>query len=230
MKNKKSGIKLKTDKLIMGQFSNTITAYVTLLKSLMHDHYQIKNDPKIKYEARTVSIINPSKLTGFEYQKKLIVTEDYDTWGDHNNSKAMEECAYYQETIFDSRKFEKAMKLLKKNHYSKKAIIDLNKNPTPSNGKVPCLTYLSFRVINGKLNMSAHMRANNAYLVTRINMDVNQAIHHEASRILSIPLGDYYHFVDSMHIYNQDIFAARNLLTKMTFSRRKNRSFKNAKR
>jgi len=128
------------------------------------------------------------------------------------NDKMKEECAYYYETIFGSGKFDKALKMLKEDSSTKKAIITINEAPKPKNGKIPCMTCLWARIINGKLTLSCHMRANNAYRIMLMNIQINQAIQKEFAKRLNLPLGNYYHFVDSLHLYKKELNDVKSFL------------------
>jgi thymidylate synthase len=76
---------------------------------------------------------------------------------------------------------------------------------------VPCTVYLTFSVRDGKLRMATHMRSNDVWLgvpydwwmFTRLQMTVAWA--------MKLPVGEYVHHVDSLHIYDRDIDRARTL-------------------
>ncbi len=200
--------------IILHKSSNPEELYKTVLKRLYSPNFEIRGDKKISNETRAVL-----ELSDFNEQlvvsiggRRIEFKFDYSKYGDKNNNKMKEECAYYYETIFSSGKFEKALKMLKEDSSTKKAIITINEEPKPKNGKIPCMTCLWARIINGKLTLSCHMRANNAYRVMLMNVHINQAIQKEFAKKLNIPIGNYYHFVDSLHIYKKELKEVKSFL------------------
>jgi thymidylate synthase len=74
------------------------------------------------------------------------------------------------------------------------------------------MSYIWLRVNNNRLIMDCHMRANNAYKFLLINLDINNIIHSEASTRTNMPIGQYCHFVDSLHIYNNELESVKKYL------------------
>ena len=205
----------KPEEIILGRYSSELEAYNSALKELIRKNFMVNNDKKIAVESRAAfeicwANITPVVILG---EKGLIPKISYDFYGDHKNKKAIEECEYYYETIFSSGKLDKAINLIKTDSSTKKAIVYLIEKPKPKNNLIPpCMTCLFFRVINGRLNMHCHMRANNAYLVFLINLHINHAIHLEAARKLGIKVGNYFHFIDSFHVYKSELKKAESYL------------------
>jgi len=200
--------------ILLYKSSNPEELYKTVLKHLYSRNFKIKGDKKISNETRAVL-----ELSDFDKSLKVSIERDniesnfdYSKYGDENNNKMKEECAYYYETIFSSGKFDKALKILKEDSSTKKAIITINEEPKPKNGKIPCMTCLWARIINGKLTLSCHMRANNAYRIMLMNIHINQAIQKEFAKRLNLPMGNYYHFVDSLHIYKKELKEVKSFL------------------
>ena len=65
----------------------------------------------------------------------------------------------------------------------------------------PCLQRLWFRVEEGKLNMIAHMRSNDAYKAAFMNMFAFTELQAELAEQLDLAPGEYVHVADSFHIY-----------------------------
>lgn len=188
--------------------------YNKVLKKLFYGNFIIFGDKKISRESRAVleiSYFSGDFLISIE-KNKILSDLDFSKYGDKNNKQMTEECYYYYDSIFKSGKFDKSLNMLKKNYSTKKAIIVLSEHPKPKNGEVPCMVSLTPRIINGKLNLSCHMRANNAYRILLMNIFINLAIQREFAKKLEIPCGKYYHFVDSLHIYKKDLKKIDNYL------------------
>ena len=65
----------------------------------------------------------------------------------------------------------------------------------------PCLQRLWFRVYNGRLCMTAHIRSNDAYKAAFMNMFAFTEVQRYVAQRLGIPVGSYIHVADSFHIY-----------------------------
>jgi hypothetical protein len=200
--------------IILNVAQNAEDIYKTTLLRLFKSNFDLKDDKKVAKEARAVLEVSnfDGKEAAFIKKGKITFDFDYSVYGDDNNNKMKEECEYYYDIIFGSGKFEKSLKMLKEDSSNKKAIITINEEPKPKNGKIPCMTCLYPRIINGRLNLACHMRANNCYRLLLVNMHINQAIHREFARKLNLPIGNYYHFVDSLHIYKKDLDEVKKFL------------------
>jgi thymidylate synthase len=66
-----------------------------------------------------------------------------------------------------------------------------------------CNTQKYFRLRDGKLELHSHSRANDAYRLLLLDMQLASCIHHEAAKRLDVEMGTYIHFSDSLHFYNQ---------------------------
>ncbi len=65
----------------------------------------------------------------------------------------------------------------------------------------PCLQRLWFRVEDGRLNMVAHMRSNDAYKAAFMNMYAFTELQAQIAGQLDLEPGEYIHVADSFHIY-----------------------------
>ncbi len=64
-----------------------------------------------------------------------------------------------------------------------------------------CLQRLWFRIQHGKLNMSVHMRSNDAYKAAFMNMYAFVELQAHVAREVGVDVGEYCHIADSFHIY-----------------------------
>ena len=64
-----------------------------------------------------------------------------------------------------------------------------------------CEVAAFFRIKNGLLEMHSHMRANNAAFLLFMDMRILMSVQRIVAKELGIGVGDYIHFVDSLHIY-----------------------------
>lgn len=75
----------------------------------------------------------------------------------------------------------------------------------------PCTLGFTFLIRHGKLNMHTHMRSNDAWW--GFTYDVMQfcLLQLTMANMLNVPVGSYFHHVDSMHLYERDIDAVGKL-------------------
>ena len=64
-----------------------------------------------------------------------------------------------------------------------------------------CLQRLWFRLEQGRLNMTAHMRSNDAYKAAFMNMFAFTELQRVVAGQLGVEAGEYVHVADSFHIY-----------------------------
>lgn len=68
-----------------------------------------------------------------------------------------------------------------------------------------CLQHVAFSVIDGKLDMVAHMRSNDAFLAAFMNMYAFIDLQRIVSEAIGYPVGTYTHFANDYHIYGSYI-------------------------
>jgi len=66
-----------------------------------------------------------------------------------------------------------------------------------------CITQLYCRLRNNTLELHSHARANDAYRLLLLDMQLAMSVQREIASQLNVPLGRYTHFVDSLHFYKQ---------------------------
>jgi len=66
-----------------------------------------------------------------------------------------------------------------------------------------CITQLYARMHNGKLELHSHARANDAYRLLLLDMQLALCIQRAIATAAEVPTGDYIHFVDSLHMYSK---------------------------
>lgn len=65
----------------------------------------------------------------------------------------------------------------------------------------PCLQRLWFRIEQGRLNLVAHMRSNDAYKAAFMNMYAFTELQKDMAEQVGVEPGEYVHVADSFHIY-----------------------------
>lgn len=75
-----------------------------------------------------------------------------------------------------------------------------------------CLQRLWFRIENGRLNMVAHMRSNDAFKAAFMNMYAFTELQRHVADRLGVACGEYVHSADSFHIYGSYFDDFENFL------------------
>lgn len=184
------------------QKNNTYeSTYFNGLSALINQQYMIQGDKKVAYETNAVFQFNYLTDAILVKDNKFISQYDYDKIQFKGNERVINELSYYTKYILENGQLMKNIEKLSNKIYTKQAVLTL---PKKDLYKFPCAMYIFCRVINNKLRVSTHMRANNAYGHALINMHIGNAISSYISRELNIECNEYFHFVDSYHIYKRD--------------------------
>ncbi len=106
------------------------------------------------------------------------------------------------------------LRLLKNNPSSRKAVIQLfdAEDIAQPHKEIPCTCTLQFLIREGKLNMVTHMRSNDAYIGLPHDIFAFTMLQEILARSLSVELGDYYHAVGSLHLYDDAKEKAKKYL------------------
>jgi len=101
--------------------------------------------------------------------------------------------------------------VLSKNSGSKRAVIQLfnAEDIEKRHLEIPCTTTLQFIARGGRLHVSVTMRSNDAYLGVPHDVFCFTMLQEMVATTLGLELGEYYHYVGSMHLYTKDLDAAR---------------------
>ncbi|PDT22317.1 thymidylate synthase [Rhizobium hidalgonense] len=98
---------------------------------------------------------------------------------------------------------ENVVDLLKAKPGSKRAVIQLfDANDLVGNFKeIPCTTTAQFLVREGRVHLSVTMRSNDAYYGLPHDVFCFTMLQEMVARRLGYDIGEYYHYVGSMHVY-----------------------------
>lgn len=115
--------------------------------------------------------------------------------------------------------WEWAVKSLVEDKDSRQAIMHINKpvHNRPGIKDYPCTLTIGFMIREDKLNMTVHMRSNDAILglptdFAEFSIMQQQMLRHLRHTYPLLELGSYIHFVDSMHIYERHFDLADKML------------------
>ncbi|WP_297809593.1 thymidylate synthase [uncultured Methylophaga sp.] len=106
------------------------------------------------------------------------------------------------------------IELLRTKPSSRRAVIQLfDASDLASYHKdIPCTCTLQFLIRNKKLNLITYMRSNDAYIGLPHDIFSFTMLQEIVARALNVDLGVYRHFVGSLHLYDEKINKAQQLL------------------
>jgi len=109
--------------------------------------------------------------------------------------------------LFSKERINKAVKFMQENIGTRRAVFTFWKESLDlkHDGESSCLVYVYFRVVDGKLDFAAHMRANDALRLLLLDFYFCHDLHSKVARRLGIRLGKHYHFVDSLHLREKNL-------------------------
>ncbi|MGG6895888.1 thymidylate synthase [Rhizobium sp. BR 315] len=111
----------------------------------------------------------------------------------------------------DINQIGNVVRLLEENPESKRAVIQLfdAADITRRFKEIPCTTTMQFLVRDGRLYLSVTMRSNDAYLGLPHDVFCFTMLQEMMARRLQCELGEYYHYVGSMHVYDRSVEALK---------------------
>lgn len=101
---------------------------------------------------------------------------------------------------------EKVISILRTDPESRRATINFNvpREDKDTTKDEICTSMLQFRVRNGHLECTAIMRSNDVYTGFPYDVTYFRILQYIIAEELDIPVGDYTHFVCSMHLYDRN--------------------------
>jgi thymidylate synthase (methanogen type) len=109
----------------------------------------------------------------------------------------------------DNNQIDKVIELLKKEKYSRRAIISLwDYEQDILSQHPPCACTIQFLYRNNRLNTLAYFRSNDAWMSLLPDMIVMRDLTKIIADKLSIKIGTYIHYAASLHLYEPDVIPA----------------------
>lgn len=93
---------------------------------------------------------------------------------------------------------------LRRDPYSRRAIIDVRRTSDNLLNDPPCLQHLQFTIRGGKLNMTALFRSNDACKAAFMNAYALTCLQEKVAAELGVNVGCYTHIANSFHAYEKD--------------------------
>lgn len=147
-------------------------------------------------------------LKGDKFDQSIL--EHASLWKKLVNSDGSINSNYGQYVFGDSRQFDDVIKTLINDQDSRRAsiVILADRHLKMETNDVPCTYSLNFRIRNGRVNMTVHMRSQDAIFGMGNDAPTFSFIHEMIYNALlekypSLELGEYCHVADSFHVYER---------------------------
>jgi thymidylate synthase len=116
--------------------------------------------------------------------------------------------------ILNLNQYQFVMKKLIEDKDTRQAVININSyfDKEKSTKDFPCTMDLQFIIINNKLNLITHMRSNDVYFGFRNDLYCFTELQKIFAINLEMEYGNYFHIVNSMHLYKEQYDKVEKLL------------------
>jgi thymidylate synthase len=193
--------------------SNLSEAWENSFCELYKKGFQNLDDELYRDESVLIEVKDPmEKRYNKDYPSSEDLLKEYNNYiiNGGNQGNVLDEHAMYHKRLFGketitNNQVDFIINLLKKNPTSKRAqanLWDCSIDQTAS--FTPCLQIIWVRVLYGKVELHAHMRANDAYKKALMNMNIFTTLQNFIANQLGLRVGRYIHYVDSFHFHNED--------------------------
>lgn len=207
-------------KLIKAQNSNN--AWRETFVTLMQSDIETDNDKYYRDEPVLIEITNPSPEDPDDLfpmdSEDLKTINHFMTTGENEDKVVHEWTKIYYHRAFDepNSQIEFMIKKLQEDQPTGECQISMwDKNVDQHAEISPCTQILWARIKHRKLEWHTHAHSSDAYKKLLMNIQEFIALQHYVAGRLDIPVGKYYHFLDSCHIHHKDLDKANALLSNL---------------
>ncbi len=140
-------------------------------------------------------------------QADIDVINQYMVTGQHEEKVCHEWTKLYHHRAFDepNSQVRFMLKKLREAGPATKAQISMwDKSKDQEASIAPCTQAIWARIRDGALELHVHARTSDAYGKLLMNLQEFIALQQYIARELNLPMGRYYHFIDSCHIHSTD--------------------------
>lgn len=148
------------------------------------------------------------------------ITEHAKMWASIQNSDGSFNSNYGQYFFGEQNQFDQVVKTLREDKDSRRAsIMLLTKDHLASDTKdIPCTYALNFRIRENTLNMTVHMRSQDAIFGMGNDAPAFSFLHEMVLNALrefypDLAYGNYVHFADSFHVYEKHFNMLNDMIT-----------------
>lgn len=173
-------------------------------------------DEMVVIELSEPSIEEPDKLFPMKGEDLKLINNFVRT-GEGEDKVVHPWTRVYYHRIFDepNSQIKYMIEMLKKHGYLDKTIISLwDKDIDQKFELSPCTLVLWSRIKNGRVEFHVHAHSSDAYKKLLMNLQEYMSIHEYVAEQVGLPVGGYYHILDSCHIHGSDRALAEKLIEK----------------
>lgn len=160
----------------------------------------------LREDSAVIEVLNPeAQAEAFELRDgKLYYVGDYFKYfPDMDRELPKVEQEHFTDIIIDTGHLDTITEHLQRYPDTRRGVIstwlpEYLLNPKKSG---VCVAQLYFRMRDGKLEVHSHSRANDAYRLLLMDMQLSTWFQREVARRIGVPVGRYIHFVDSLQFY-----------------------------
>lgn len=187
-----------------------------LLGSGSHDHYNNKlsrDEPAVIEIQKPCIEPIPPEFPMSQYDIDII--NRYIITGENESQVVHEWTKLYYHRIYDepNNQYEFLVNQLKTSPQSGRAQISMWDKTHDQSGKIaPCTQIIWARQKDRSLEMHVHAASVDAYKKFLMNQQEFISFQLHVAKQLGLQVGKFYHFIDSLHIYNEDIEKVSNLV------------------
>jgi thymidylate synthase len=121
----------------------------------------------------------------------------------------------FKKDVYGESQWDRLIKLLKKDKFSRRAVLDLYESDSGIDyfaKDIACVSTVQFLIRKEKLDVIVNMRSNDLIWGLPYDIYLFTMLQELLSLELEIELGNYYHNVGSMHIYERHFELGREML------------------
>ncbi len=209
--------------MILVKAQTTNEAWRITLSNLLNNGTETDNKKYFRDELVSIEILHPSleaKDPLFPMEQKEIDTiNNFIATGEHEQDINHAWTKLYFHRMFDqpNSQVEYMIKFLHDRPLEGEAIVCMWDKYQDQNTEInPCTVFVWGRVKHGKLELHVHAHSSDAYKKLLMNIQEFVAFQLYIGTRIGLPIGRYYHIVDSCHIHNEDVSKAQALAHQFT--------------
>jgi len=206
--------------LIKAKDSNT--AWRDTLKQLYFSQLETDNDKYYRDEPTLIEIESPVYQISDELfpmnSNDLKIINEYIVSGKNEEKVIHEWTKIYYHRIFDqpNSQFNFFIEKLKAGMPVGEAQISMwDKKVDQSASISPCTQIIWGRIRHGKLEIHVHAHSSDAYKKLLMNIQESISFQNFVAQRLYVPVGKYFHFIDSCHIHKNDLEEVQQIIPKL---------------
>ena len=193
-------------------------AWLATFRSLVDNGTETGNEKYYRDEPTVITITEPEVLAADPRfpmaQADLDVINRFIYTGEDEDRVVHEWTKIYHHRAFDApnSQIEFLIKSLDADWPTGEAQISMWDKTIDQSAEVkPCTQIIWARIKHGKLELHVHAHSSDAYKKLLMNILEFVSLQHYIARRVGLPVGSYYHFLDSCHLHTKDRIAIDEL-------------------